>query len=311
MKHGVSVDIRQRVMDLRRSYSLREVAARTGLPVGTVKTICSRSGAFRDNPKHRALFSLPPIKQSTQTLPAVVDVPEQRSVTGDDEIDAVLWLRKVISTGNAVMIEKAMKAAKQVKTPLAELEKRYTKHLVSMNPGNLFATFASFGFSDLEDLAEKSVRRLTLRNEALSRFGDLLFDDTEAEKFCIECLRGVETRGFEDSPEVDSRFMNEPQFLPHTLSDCLYELAYWRDLYWLRKAVNPEVLDIAREAGERDNFTFRCLAKIRPRSAEEAISVFRYLADEEVGRMGRTETNDILLNLIGKGRASEALTPFS
>ena len=306
MKPGVSLDIRQSVMDLRRSYSLREVAARTGLPVGTVKTICSRSGAFRDNPRHRALFSLPPIRQSAQTLPAVVDVPEQRSVTGDLEIDAILWLREVISTGDAALIEKAMEAAKRIKTPLKEIENRYTKHLVSANPGNLFAALSSFDFGNLEDLARQSIRKRTLATEAEARFGDALFDDTEAETFCIECLRGIETGGFLDSDaEIDGRFMDRPEFLPHTLSDCLHELAYWNDLYRLRNAIERYACDGAPEASERDRFAFRCLARIRPRSAEEAISVFRYLADEEVDRMNWSETNSILLNLIGKGSAHE------
>ena len=108
MKPGVSPDTRRQVLELRRRHSLREVAERTGLPLGTVKTLCSRSGAFRDNEAHRALFSLPPIQPSKQTLPAVPELPPQRTVTGNKEVDAVLWLREVIGTGQAALIEKAM-----------------------------------------------------------------------------------------------------------------------------------------------------------------------------------------------------------
>jgi len=39
------------------------------------------------------------------------------------------------------------------------------------------------------------------------------------------------------------------------------------------------------------------LARIQPKSKEEAVSVLRYLVDSE--RMQMNETNDILLNLIG------------
>lgn len=298
MKQGVSLDIRQRVLDLRRSHSLREVAERTGLPIGTVKTICSRSGAFRDNPKHRALFSLPPIRESNQTLPAIQHLPPQKSVTGDSELDSVLWLREVIGTGQAAMIEKAMEAAKLVKTPLDELEKRYTKHLVSMNPGHFAASFASFGFSDLEGFAKTSVKKLTLRNEAAARFGDSLFDDTEAEIFCAEALAGLE-RGnmldFDDH-EVDARFKARPDLMPNTLNDCLHELAFWRELYWLRRATGG-FSDPAPEASAHDDMVFRMLAEVRPRSKEESIAVFRYLAENDC--MDRSETNDILLNLIG------------
>ena len=111
MKTLLSPEVHQRVLDLRRSYSLREVAEQTGLPIGTVKTICSRSGAFRDNPEHRALFSLPPIQDSSSTELAVPSLPPQEAVTGDHELDAVLWLRAVIQTGQMALIEKAMPAA--------------------------------------------------------------------------------------------------------------------------------------------------------------------------------------------------------
>ncbi len=299
MKQGVSFDIRRRVLDLRRSYSLREVAERTGLPIGTVKTICSRSGAFRDNPKHRALFSLPPIRESSQTLPAVQHLPPQKSVTGDIEIDSVLWLREVIGTGQADLIEKAMLAAKKIKTPLKELEKRYTKHLVSMNTGNLFAALSSFDFADLDRLAERSVQKEARKKEATDRFGDAIFSDTEAESFCIGALTGLKRggtmAGYNDD-EVAQRFKARPEVMPHTLGDCLHELAFWRELYWLRYATGGSG-DPAPEANARDDMVFRMLSQIRPRSKEESIAVFRYLAENEC--MGRPETDDILLNLIG------------
>lgn len=144
MKPAVSTDTRRQVLELRRRHSLRAVAEQTGLPLGTVKTICSRSGAFRDNVAHRALFSLPPMRHTSQTLPAVPELPPQQRVTGDKEVDAVLWLRQVIGTGQAALIEKAMQGAKKIKTPLDQLEKRYTQILASANPGNPFATLASF-----------------------------------------------------------------------------------------------------------------------------------------------------------------------
>lgn len=124
-KQRISDDVRQRVLDLRRSHSLREVAAMTGLSLGTVKTLVSRSGKFRDNAKHRELFSLPPIRESEETLPSVPELPPQENVTGDREVDAALWLHQVINTGNAALIERAMEGAKKIKTPLPVLQQRY------------------------------------------------------------------------------------------------------------------------------------------------------------------------------------------
>ncbi|MDH0308882.1 hypothetical protein [Aeromonas caviae] len=89
---------RELVLELRRQHSMREVADIAGLPLGTVKSIISRSGLFADNPRHRAMFTLPPLQSCRETLPAVPELPPQQVVTGDKEIDALLWLRQVIET---------------------------------------------------------------------------------------------------------------------------------------------------------------------------------------------------------------------
>lgn len=300
MKPPVSPESRQKVLELRRRHSLREVAEQTGLPLGTVKTICSRSGAFRDNQALRALFTLPRLKQSDSTALTVPELPPQEVVTGDHDLDAVLWLRAVIKTGQATLIEKAMLAAKRVKTPLKELEKRYLEHLVAKNPGNWTVAFQTFGFADLEALAQGSTKKLTRKNEAMARFGntDNLFANTPAEQFCIDALAGLKCKsGCLDEKQVDARFYARPELAPNTLSDCLHELAYWHDLYTLRNAVDQNASDSGSEAYARECFVFRGLAHIRPKTKPEAIAVFRYLADSE--RMDANETESILLNLIG------------
>jgi len=301
LKHPVSPTTRQQVLHLRRRHSLSAVAKQTGLPIGTVKTICARSGAFKDNQALREQFSLPPIQASTSTALAVPELPPQDVVTGDKEIDSVLWLREVIKSGQPALIEKAMQAAKRIKTPLKELADRYLKHLVSENPGNWTVALATFGFDDLTGLADNSIKKLTRQHEATTRFGSIdgLFADAPAEQFCIDALKGLKTtqKDFGNYPDaqVDKRFQAHPDLMPNTLSDCLHELAYWHDIYVLRKAHDGG--DSSREAYARECFAFRSLARIRPKSKPEAIAVFRYLADGE--RMDDTETESILLNLIG------------
>lgn len=289
-----------KVIDLRRTHSLSEVASKTGIPLSTVKTICRRSGAFVDNQALRSLFALPAIAPSTSTALAVPELPTQHPQTGDKEVDAVLWLREVIKTGQAALIEKAMLAAQRIKTPLKELEARYLKHLVSKNPGNFAVAFQTFGFADLEGLAKKSIAKLTTQHESISRFGSVasLFADTPAEQFCIDALAGLkQSRDFGDfdTGQVDKRFHARADLLPHTLSDCLHELAYWHELYLLRNAhgagdQNPQVR-------ARESFVLRSMAHIRPKTKTEAVAVFRWLADSE--RMDDTETEGILMNLIG------------
>lgn len=302
MKLPVSPESRQKVLELRRRHSLREVAEQTGLPLGTVKTICSRSGAFRDNQTLRALCTLPPLKQGDSTALTVPELPPQEVVTGDHDLDAVLWLREVIKTGQAVLIEKAMQAAKRIKTPLKDLEKRYLDYLVAESPGNWTVAFQTFGFADLEALAQGSTKKLTRKNEALSRFGsiDNLFANTPAEQFCTDVLAGLKPgKDYDDldDAKVDARFKARPELMPNTLSDCLHELAYWHDLYTLRNAADRNSSDPGSEAYARECFVFRCLAHISPKTKPEAIAVFRYLVDDE--RMDDTGTESILLNLIG------------
>ncbi len=299
MKQAVSPEQKQRVLDLRRLHSLAEVAGLTGLPLGTVKTIVSRSRQFSDNQAHRALFTLPAIQPSNQTLPAVPELPPQMRVTGDDEIDAVIWLRSVIDTGQPALIEKAMQAKAKILTPLADIEKRYLQHLVSANPGDWTVAFKTFGFADLDGLAVHAVQREQLRAETLARFGDGIFAETEAESFCVDTLHGLERGGpmldF-DKTEVAARFKRCTALMPQTLSDCLHELKYWNDLYRLRNAVDRDAADPVPEATARDWFVFGLLAEIRPRGKDEAMAVFRYLIEDD--RMGMTKTESILTNLI-------------
>ena len=299
VKQPVSDEQRRQVLDLRRRHSLREVAEATGLPLGTVKTLVSRSGAFRDNDQHRALFTLPPIKVSQETLPSVPELPPQQRVTGDKEVDAVLWLHTVIRTGQAALIDRAMEASKKFKTPLDVLEKRYREYLTATNPGNPFAAMSSFGFADLEGLAAKSIEKHRLRFEGRARFGDHLFADTPAEVFCIEALEGLklEQLGGLDSEDAAARFKALPDRLPQTLADCLWELDYWRQLYRLRNAVDRDCSDGPPEASARDYFVFGLLAKIRPRNKDEAKAVFRYLMGGD--DIDSKEAEAILDNLIG------------
>lgn len=299
-KQRVSDNQRRLVLDLRRRHSLREVAEITGLPLGTVKTLVSRSGAFRDNEQHRAMFTLPPISTSTETLPSVPELPPQEVVTGDKEVDAVLWLRSIISTGQAALIDRAMEGARKIRTPLDVLEKRYRDHLVATNPGHPFAAMSSFGFADLEALATRAIEQHRLRLEGAARFGGTLLADTVAETFCIEALSGLEQSGplldF-DKAQVADRFNAHPELLPHTLADCLYELGYWDQLYRLRNAVDRDASDGPAEATAREWFVFGLLAQIRPRDKAEALTVFRHLIASERDDMAESEA--IVFNLIG------------
>lgn len=300
MKQGVSEDQLTRILDLRRRHSFREVSQITGIPLGTVKTIVSRSGAFRDNEAHRALFCLPPIQVSPGTSPAVQELPPQRGVTGDRDVDALLWLREVIDTGHPLHIATAMEAAKHITTPFKELELRYRHWLHIKHPNNMFATLSSFDLGNLESLAESSVEKLARQTEARARFGDRMFSLTDAEVFCVSTLEGlepVEISSF-DSTEVAGRFKARPDLMPNTLSDCLYELDYWCQLYWLRNSIDRDSSQLVHEASARDWFVFDLLTQIRPRSKEEAKAVLRYMITGNRGD-SRKDMERVMDNLLG------------
>lgn len=256
--------------------------------------------APRENPAHSALFSLPPIKHSSERTVAVQAMPEQKVVTGDAEVDAVLWLREVISTGRADLIEKAGLAAAKIKTPLKELEQRYTAHLARTKPGNFAAVMASIGFADLDALAMTAIEQDKRRQEARARFSDAIFNDTPAEQFCEQALAGLESVApwYElDAEQVDMRFDALLEKRPGTLMDCLCELTFWNELYWLRNAVDRNSVDNSIQANARQDYVFRLLSRIPPRDADEAAMVFHYLTAND--GMDRAHTGSVILNLIG------------
>lgn len=93
------------VLALRRTHSARAVAQAMSIPLGTVKAISSRAGLTRDNAKLRAFFRLPePTASASTALQPQVAPPEPVSVTGDQDMDAMLWLRQVVQSGDAGLI---------------------------------------------------------------------------------------------------------------------------------------------------------------------------------------------------------------
>lgn len=280
VRRTITDEERQRVIELKRQHSFTEVAEMTGLPLGTVRTIVRRSGAFTDNLKHRELFTLPPIQQSQSTGIAAAVMPLQQTVTGDLELDAVLWLREVIDTGNTAYIDKALEAARNIKTPLKDLETRYMRHVLQATGNQTKALFGSMGFANLEAHAKSAKRKAILISEAVARFGTDDWFETEADHFCADALKGLKPRNiFLDEAECAARFRQQTDLMPHTLDDCLYELAYWDNLYRLRNALCE--CESPQESESREQFIYQMLGQIRPRNKTEAKAVLSYLIYRE------------------------------
>lgn len=261
---------------------------------------------MQDNSAFRSLFALPPLPASTSTDLIVPAMPEPKQETGDQELDAVLWLRECIGTAHPTLIKKALDAFNEIKTPAKDLEKRYCDYLVRASGGNTMAAiFGGFGFANLKSLAERVTEKQAKKHEALSRFGSVekLFEDTPAEAACKAALKGLRKKkdvhwDCYDSEKADSRFMKHHELVPESLADCLLALEYGKDLYWLRQS-SAEMTDHWPEFQEHADFCFRQLAQIKPRTKDEALSVFEYLQVHDA--MDRNEAPSILRNLISGG----------
>ena len=260
-----------------------------------------RPGTPHDNEAFRALFSLPPIQPTTSTDLAVPTLPPQTNVTGDNEVDAVLWLQSVVATGSQPLIDKAMQAAKRITTPMKALADRYAAHIVRSGGSTLQAACSTINFGDLEGGALRAIKKAQRQHEALSRFGseEALFHDVPAEAACRTALDGLKRpeSGFRDFDEDEAaeRFVAHVELAPATLSDCLHGRAYWDDLYRLRHAVD-DFGDPDPAGQAHDEYCFSSMARIRPRDTEEALAVFEYLQESEY--MDRKEVPAILRNLI-------------
>lgn len=298
-------DLHAQVLTLRRSQSASAVAKALGIPLGTVKAICSRAGLTRDNAKLRAFFCLPePVASNCTALQPQVAPPKPTTTTGDQDLDAMLWLRQVVQTGDAALIAKAMQAAERIQTPAKELEKRYGQYLMQQSGGNtIVAAFGSIGFADLQGLAKGVLNRQQRRMDALARFGSeqAVFADTKQERFCIDALALVpmNTDGWAqyEQEQVNAAFAQHTDLVPHTLSDCLHELDFWDALHHLRTGWDNTGDELPQVYARRCYIDAHCLSTIRPKSRDEAKTVLRYMAEHEM--FDRTETDAVLENLIG------------
>lgn len=298
---------RARVLDLRRSHSLREVADLTGLPLGTVKALCSRAGTSRDNLKHREFFRLPdPVPTSSSTAVAIPpDLPPREAVTGLRDLDALLWLRKVVDTADEGYIARALQAVERIKTPADELERAYGRYLADTTGSPFVAAFGSINFADLQGHARRVLATKQGQAAALALFGtvEAAFADQPTEAWCIEVCEGVPADGigFLDDVAAAARFDARIDLAPWTLADVQHECAYWRDLYRLRN--NWMCGDGPPEVDARKDYMLTRLGAIRPRDRTEALATFEFIRAEWEDDSRGVEA--VLRHLVGSGWPSQ------
>ena len=297
--------LRAQVLALRRTQSAKAVSQALNIPVGTVKAISSRAGITRDNTTLRAFFRLPEIVASACTaLQPPVAPPQPVAVTGEKDLDAMLWLRQVVQTGDTALIAKAMQAAERIKTPAKELERRYGDWLMRESGGNTMkAVFGSIGFANLKGLAQRVLDNQARKREAIARYGSMegVFATLPQEQFCMDALALVPTSAtswYVFDPELaNAAFAQQTELVPHTLADCLHELDFWDAVYRLRNGWDNAGDDLPEVNARRRYIDGHCMASIRPKTRDEAKAVLRYMAANEM--FDRNETDAVLENLVG------------
>lgn len=279
------------------------------IPRGTPDQLAKRDGMRlnylgshpTNNDALRALFALPPIRESASTALGIIEMPKQSVTTGDREVDAVLWLQNIVQSGHQAYIDKALEAVKRIETPMKELENRYAEYLRRSGAHVFQIMFGTMGFGDLESQSKAAIEKATRRHDALGRFGSIeaLFADTAAEKACKKALRGLkrDDMAFYDDEQARERFSSHPALVPATMDDCLYVMAYDQSLYELRHAAG-DCGDSLPQAYAHECYCRSMMAHIKPRDLCEALAAFDYVQREHGDS---SEAPAILRNLVLSG----------
>lgn len=274
---AITEETRQKVIELKRGHSYAEVAKLLGISVSSCKAIVIKAGANNDNPHHAALFKLPePVKQKQSTEVAVQVRPPLPRDTGHQDLNSLLYIREIIKTGDLDLIEQARKAFALIENP-KRLENIYSDWLIK-NDGSMFSTFASWDCSDIESLIKKTLETKSYALEAAKLFDlnanpDML---TEADNVVASILKPLkpENAGLYDDDAIAKLFKQRPDVMPHNLTQCLSELAFWNHLYHIRHSLG--FIDSPPESFSRECFIRELLTEIRPRDKEEALMVANY-----------------------------------
>lgn len=140
---------KDRIVEMRRTHSLKEISTITEIPLGTVRTICFRAGvkAPTTNSEHMSFFKLPEPQEGPEGN-WQCSKSQRSAETGDRELDAFLWLLKVIDSGEPALIERALRAAEGMESTSEDLSDRYSRAVMASTGNIIAAAFAGFGWDN-------------------------------------------------------------------------------------------------------------------------------------------------------------------
>ena len=289
----------------REGMGYKAISRLKGVNINTVKSVCRRSGLFRDNPAHLELFAIPQLKYSTE-LATVKPLPPQQVVTGHKQTDAYLWVLEVIKTGEPSHIAAAEAALEKLTITPKEAQQRYTQHL-QLNGAGWTAAFSTMWLDDPQHFISRANSQ---REKAALVRGHFENYEDSFNPSPAECL--IESR-FGPYREIYCDYTHEAngEFIftdvlpmPHTLSDVVREYKYWQWLSDMRRTAYRELYpdDYSWESSHiwhRECWLEKQLEVIKPTDRTEALNVLKWYLEcanfEDAGR----RQDGVYLNLIG------------
>ncbi len=289
----------------REGKGYKTISRLTGVNLNTVKTTCRRSGLFRDNPEHRVLFTIPEKKYST-AVAVPKPLPPQRTITGDKQTDAYLWVLEVIKTGEPAHIAAAEDALKKLTITPKQAQENYTRHLQAQGAG-WTSVFSTMWMDNPQHYIDQAKAQYEKAGAVRGVFGSLeaVFKPVEAERL-IEEVYGVYQEIYCDyMAEGPGEFaFTDVLPEPYTLSDVVREIQYWDWLSSMRNGAFRELYpnEYPNENGhlwDREQYLDHLLETIRPLTRIEALDVLKWYLTYPRYQDMNADSDGVYLNLIG------------
>ncbi|MBY4850903.1 hypothetical protein L8N14_001440 [Serratia marcescens] len=289
----------------REGKGYKTISRLTGVNLNTVKTTCRRSGLFRDNPEHRVLFTIPEKKYST-AVAVPKPLPPQRTITGDKQTDAYLWVLEVIKTGEPAHIAAAEDALKKLTITPKQAQENYTRHLQAQGAG-WTSVFSTMWMDNPQHYIDQAKAQYEKAGAVRGVFGSLeaVFKPVEAERR-IEEVYGVYQDIYCDyMAEGPGEFaFTDVLPEPYTLSDVVREIQYWDWLSSMRNGAFRELYpnEYPNENGhlwDREQYLDHLLETIRPLTRIEALDVLKWYLKYPRYQDMNADSDGVYLNLIG------------
>ncbi|ELY3856763.1 helix-turn-helix domain-containing protein [Providencia rettgeri] len=270
---------------------------------------------------HEQLFTIPNPSHSTE-LATIKPLPKQEKITGNKQVDAYLWVMRVIGLNEPAHLPKAEQALEKITITPKEAQKVYEEYLYQAGAHPFQVVFGIMGIDDPKDKIQKAREAIEKAKQVRGVFGnyDNAFEDVEAEKLIKssqnyiddpfygwtkkEIKQGFRKGGCDIEKEKEDKARGFVDVLPNpeTLTDVVREMDYWNWLYQMRSSAEKEMgYQFAGEQADyvyfRERWLETQLQVIRPTDREEAKAVWHWLKNSESMEY-LPERDDVIDNLI-------------